>query len=79
VPPPAQGAVMKSKPCQHVLLLRDFGYRYQAGLLTQAGIRGFTSDRPMGRFDSSLAAAEYLCPIIREAEYTRRLIALSRP
>jgi hypothetical protein len=70
---------MKSKPCPWTLLMADHGYRYQAGLLTQAGIRGFTSDRPLGRFASALAAAEHLCPIIRDAEYTRRLVALSRP
>jgi hypothetical protein len=70
---------MKSKPCPHTRLMLDHGYRYLAGALTQAGIRGFTSDRPMGRFPSALAAAEHLCPIIKQGEYTRRLVALSRP
>lgn len=68
---------MKNKPCPLTILMTDFGYRYEAGRLTQVGIRGFTSDRPMGRFASALVAAEHLCPIIRDGDYTRRLVALS--
>jgi len=55
-------------------LLKDFGYRFEGKTLIELGIKGFTSARVVGTFRDALDAAEYLCPIIHDDEFTRRLI-----
>lgn len=60
---------------RYIVLLRDYGYRFEGKMLIERGIRGYTSDRVVGRFGDAQAAAEYLCPIIKEDEYTSRLVA----
>lgn len=60
------------------ILLQDFGYRFDGRNLICKAIRGFTSEKNMGRFDSISLAAEYLCPIVGEREYTDRLIAIGK-
>jgi hypothetical protein len=58
-----------------IVLLRDYGYKLEGNTLIELGIRGFTSDRIIpGRFSDAWEAAEYLCPIIHDDEFTRRLI-----
>jgi len=58
-------------------LMRDFGYRFSGDTLIECGIRGFTSDRIVPyKFKSAMAAAEWLCPIIKTSEYTDRLISI---
>lgn len=56
------------------ILLRDFGYQMQGNILISKGIKGFTSDRIVGSFRSVLSAAEYLCPIVSDEEYTNRFV-----
>lgn len=55
------------------MLLRDFGYRVQGDAIVQTGVRGFTADRVWGRCRGLLDAAEQLCPVIADPEFTRRL------
>ena len=57
------------------VLLRDFGYRFVGGVLIERGIRGFTRDRVLGNFRDAMDAAEFLCPIIHDEEFTQRLTA----
>ena len=40
------------------VLLRDFGFRLEGRTLIENGIRGFTSDRNLGRFRDAFDAAE---------------------
>lgn len=62
------------------VLLTDFGYKLEGGKLIQKGIKGFTSDQIMtGRFGNAMAACEYLCPIVKDADFTNRLVELGRP
>lgn len=56
------------------VLLRDFGYEYRDGLVIQKGIKGFTSDTIIRRARDIFDAAEQLCPIINEKEFTERLV-----
>ena len=45
-------------------------------MLIEKGIRGHTSDRVVpGKFKDAMDAAEHLCPIIEDDEFTRRLTA----
>lgn len=61
-------------------LLRDHGYRWTGHDLICSGIRGFSSDEVVPhRFRSIADAAEYLCPIVRSAEYTERLVRIMAP
>lgn len=55
------------------VLLRDFGYCVRGDAIVQAGVRGFTADRVWGRCRGLLDAAEQLCPIIADPEFSRRL------
>ena len=55
------------------ILLRDFGYRHEGSLLISAGIFGFCSDSIVGRFKTTMAAAEWLIPIIHDNEFYDRL------
>ena len=54
------------------VLLRDYGFVMNGSALVMQGIRGFTSARIMGTFQSIFSAAEHLIPIIHEDEYTKR-------
>jgi hypothetical protein len=62
------------------VLLRDYGYRFAAtnthnkggGDLIEIGIRGYTSTRVVRYFRSMFAACEYLIPLLRDDEYSRR-------
>src|SRR5205085_1654407 len=59
---------------RYKVLLKDFGYKLDGNTLIQKGIKGFMSDRILpGRFKDAMDAAVYLCPIIKDAEFTRRL------
>ncbi len=61
---------------RYARLLADFGYSFQGGVLIEKGIRGHTSDRVVpGKFRDAMDAAEHLCPIIKDDEFTRRLTA----
>jgi hypothetical protein len=56
-------------------LLSDFGYKLEGSTLIQKGIRGFTFDSIVpGKFRDAMDTAEYLCPIIKDDEFTSRLI-----
>ena len=58
-------------------LLKDFGYRMAGDTLICCGIKGWSSDMVVGRFKSLYEAVDYLCPIIRDDEYTERFTNLS--
>lgn len=61
---------------RYARLPADFGYSFQGGVLIEIGIRGHTSDRVFPRkFRDAMDAAEHLCPIIKDGEFTRRLTA----
>jgi hypothetical protein len=61
---------------RYARLLADFGYSFRGGVLIGKGIRGHTSDRVFpGKFRDAMDAAEHLCPIIKDDEFTRRLTA----
>jgi hypothetical protein len=61
---------------RYTRLLADFGYSFQDGVLIEKGIRGHTSDRVFPvKFRDAMDAAEHLCPIIKDDEFTRRLTA----
>ncbi len=59
------------------VLLADFGYRVEGGVLIENAIRGFTSERVVTRVSDSYDAAERLCPILSDAHFTRRFVALT--
>ncbi len=56
-----------------IRLLNDYGYDFQGNVLIEKAIKGFTSARVVGRFRDAYDAAVYMCPIIHDDEYTRRL------
>lgn len=58
------------------VLLRDYGYRFGCGYIVSVGVRGITTDRIVGRARGIFDAAEQLCLIIRNDEYTARLIRI---
>lgn len=58
------------------VLLRDFGYEYQGNVLIQKGIRGWSSDRIVGRYRSLFAAADSLNSICGE-DYVARWIKIT--
>ncbi len=60
-------------------LLRDYGYRVDDKSIISIGIREFTSDRIINRCRDIVDAAEMLCPIIRDPEYTHRLTTIMKP
>ena len=62
---------------RYVTLLRDYGYKFTGDTLIERGIRGHTSDRVVGTFANAMAAAEHICPIIHDEEFTRRLASFS--
>lgn len=55
-------------------LLRDYGYRYENGTLLDKGIPGLFPARVIGKFSSELSACDRLCSIIKEDEFTTRLL-----
>ncbi len=58
-------------------MLRDYGYRVEGRSVIRCGIRGWTSDEVLPwKCRGLLEAAEMLCPIIREDDFTRRLVAI---
>ena len=64
-----------TKMQKYLTLLKDFGYKLEGHTLIRKGISGFTSDSIIsGRFSDAFDAATYLCPIIHDDEFTRRLI-----
>lgn len=57
-------------------LLADFGHSFRGGVLIGKGLRGHASDRVVpGKFRDAMDAAEHLCPIVKDDEFTRRLTA----
>lgn len=54
------------------ILLSDFGYCFVNGTLIRKGIRGFMSDRIVGKRNGLLAAVESLIPIIADDEFYSR-------
>ena len=61
---------------RYARLLADFGYSFRGGVLIEKGVRGRTSDRVFpGKFRDATGAAEHLCPVIKDDEFTRRLTA----
>ncbi len=60
-------------------LMRDYGYRVSGKDLIAIGIRGFTADRIIRSCRDVVDAAEQLCPIVAEQEYTHRLTAAMTP
>lgn len=56
-----------------LLAMRDFGYEYVGNVLISKGVRGFMSDRIVGRFKDYLSAAEFLIPIICNPNYAKRV------
>lgn len=61
---------------RYVELLKEYGYEFAGGVLIEKGIRGYTRDRVVGRFRDAMDAAEYLCPFVRDDEFTNRLICV---
>lgn len=57
-------------------LLFDFGYRVEGKILIENAIPGFTSERIVTRVSSLYDAAERLCPLVRDDEFTRRFTGL---
>ena len=55
------------------VLFRDFDLRMDGQSLVRVGIPGFTSDRSMGRFSDAFRAAEWVRPIVCDAEFSARL------
>lgn len=53
-------------------LISDYDYKYRDGLL-------YRDNRIVGQFRSAIDAAEWLCPIVKEDEYTLRLIKYTNP
>jgi hypothetical protein len=57
-----------------VVLLRDFGYRYEGTTLINKGVPGYMSPKIVGTFSSLLSACDYLCPIVKAEEFSLRLM-----
>ena len=57
------------------ILMSDFGYKVKGNSIVADAIKGFCSSRVVGSCRGVVDAAEYLCPIVRDAEYTTRLTA----
>lgn len=66
---------MKKTVSKLTILLRDFGYKFEAGLLVDKGVPGFIVSKIVGKFCSELTACDYLCPIVKDEEFTSRLMA----
>ena len=64
---------------RYATLLKDYGYKFAGGVLIELGIRGHTRDRVVGNFRDEMDAAEFLCPIIKDDEFTSRLASFSTP
>lgn len=58
-------------------LLADFGYRVEGRVLIENAIRGFTFERVVGQVRDEYDAAERLCPLVKDTEFTRRFVGLS--
>jgi hypothetical protein len=54
-------------------LLKDYGYEYHDGIIVQKGIRGFCNDRIVGNARNIRDAAEWLCPIINDKDFTEAI------
>lgn len=70
--------IIMSRPAWRVLL-RDYGYRVEGGVLISTGIRGHTRDRVVTRVRDEMDACVFLCPIIHDDEFTDRLVKLQTP
>jgi len=53
------------------VLLRDYGYRLDGGTLIQMRC-AYMPEKIVGRFQSLVSVGMYLCPVIREDEFTNR-------
>lgn len=69
---------MRTKTKQLERLMADHGYRFNGRDIVAKAVRGWTSDRIVGRARDAFDAAEQLCPIISENEYTERLSEIIR-
>ena len=58
-------------------LLQDFDYEYSGKYLTRKGIKGFCSSEIVSKFRDIQSAAEWLCPIVKDDNYTKRLNKLT--
>ena len=58
------------------VLLRDFDHAFDGTRLIRLAVKGFTSERVVGRFSSPFAAAEYLLPLLADDEFTDRYLRL---
>lgn len=56
------------------VLLRDYDYKIEGKLLISKGIKGFTADRIVKTVKGEYDACEYLCPIIKDKEFTARFM-----
>lgn len=70
--------IIMSQPAWGILL-RDYGYRVEGGVLIETGIRGYTRDRVVTRVRDEMDACTFLCPIIHDDEFTDRLVKLQTP
>ncbi len=61
------------------VLLRDFDHAFDGTRLIRLAVKGFTSERVVGRFSSPFAAAEYLLPLLADDEFTDRYLRLVHP
>ena len=59
---------------QLTVLLRDYDYKVEGNVIISKGIKGMTEDRVWGRCRDLQDACEQLCPIIRETDFTDRLV-----
>ena len=56
------------------VLLRDYDYKIEGKLLISKGIKGFTTDRIVKTVKDEYDACEYLCPIIKDKDFTERFM-----
>ena len=59
-----------------IVLLRDFGFRVEGTTIIENAVRGFTSERVWGRCRDLFDAAERLCPVIRDNNFSDRLVRI---
>jgi hypothetical protein len=61
------------------ILLRDFGYRFNGKDIVALPIRGFSGPVIIRQARDLFDAAEQLCPIVSNPEYTTRFVKLTTP
>ena len=69
----------RRKPfAEYETLIQDYGYRLEGKMLIQNAVAWLPAQIMGYNFDNALEAAEWLCPIIADKQYTERLVGLQR-